>query len=374
MEFSLREQLFSRERVVFLAGLFRAAGEGFDSAAFVRQVVARFPKLGLKERIVHIASVLEGHLSADFRVAAGQILAALPPPLDPSRTDNDFGDFIFAPLGEFVVRRGMDRKHLKLSFSVLRELTQRFSMEDAIRSFINVYPSETLCELERWAGDGNYHVRRLVSEGTRARLPWSARISIDVEVPVPLLDRLHADRTRYVTRSVSNHLNDLSRQRPGLVLEILGRWRLSALQNSAELDWMSRHALRTLVKQGHPGALRFLGFRPNPRIRVSGFSVRPRKLKPGESIEISFSVTAGRRESLMVDYVIDFVKSNGTRSPKVHKLKIVLLETGSRMTFTKRHLFHANATTYRLYPGIHRLSLQINGKQFGQRSFELVLS
>ncbi len=71
----------------------------------------RLTELELKERIVHIAETLEHYLTADFKVAAKQITAALPAPLDPSKSDDDFGDFIFAPLGEFVVRNGMAKNH-----------------------------------------------------------------------------------------------------------------------------------------------------------------------------------------------------------------------------------------------------------------------
>ena len=112
---------------------------------------SRSGTLELKQRIAHIATILEGFLDPDFRVAARQITTALPPPLDPTKTDDDFGDFIFAPLGEYVVRHGMERKCLKTSLKTLKALTQRFSMEDAIRHFINTYPDETLAELDKWS-------------------------------------------------------------------------------------------------------------------------------------------------------------------------------------------------------------------------------
>ena len=220
--FSLKDQLFNREKVEYLAGLFRAADRRFDASGFVATTMSQLNQLELKERITHIATVLEDYLGSDFRIAAEQIVAALPRPLDPNCTDNDFGDFIIAPLGQFVVRNGLEAKHLRLSLKTLKAITMRFSMEDAIRAFINAHPTTTLKELERWSTDSNYHVRRLVSEGTRPLLPWSGRLSIDRSAPLRLLDTLHADPTRYVTRSVANHLNDLSKQDAQLVLGILG--------------------------------------------------------------------------------------------------------------------------------------------------------
>ena len=172
---------------------------GFDETGFAREVMKRLAQLELKQRIVLVAEIMEQHLSHDFPVAAKQILSALPAELGPNRLDDDFGDFIIAPLGEFVVRRGMAEKHVAVSLRTLKEITKRFSMEDALRAFINVHPDKTLHALAKWSTDGNYHVRRLVSESTRPRLPWSRRLSIPHTVPLPLLDQLHADTARYVT-------------------------------------------------------------------------------------------------------------------------------------------------------------------------------
>ncbi|EGF24507.1 hypothetical protein [Rhodopirellula baltica] len=372
--FSLKDQLFNRERIVYLSGLFQTANTNFDGKAFTRQCMRGLKDLELKQRIVHIASVLEKHLSDDFRIAAKQIQEALPPALDPTRTDDDFGDFIFAPLGEFVVRNGLDRKHLRHSLRTLKQITMRFSMEDAIRAFIDTHPDATLAELAQWSTDSNYHVRRLVSEGTRPKLPWSRRLKIDVTTPIPFLETLHADPTRYVTRSVANHLNDISKSHAELVLQLLREWKKAKRQTTKELDWISRHALRTLIKQGHSPALKFLGFRDNPKIEVSNFRLLRSVLRPGDSIEFDFTITAERAESLMVDYVIDFVKANGTTAPKVHKLKRLALTKGETASLKKRHRLHANATTYKLYLGRHAVTLQINGQPYGTLPFELLVN
>lgn len=370
--FSLKDQLFNRERVQYLAELFASAGPKFDAKGFARDCVKPLEKLELKERITHIAVVLKNYLSSDYRLAAKHIVNALPPPLDPTRTDDDFGDFIFAPLGEYVVHNGLAAKHLKLSLRTLKELTQRFSMEDAIRALINEHTEATLRELERWSVDKNYHVRRLVSEGTRPNLPWSKRIEIDVSTPLPLLDNLHADRTRYVVRSVANHLNDIAKIRPELVIEKLGQWKEGGKQAPKEFDWMSRHALRTLVKQGDRKALKFLGYASKPRVEIEDLTLSPSQVRPGEAFELSLTLEAQRNESLIVDYVVHFVKANGKTSPKVHKLKQLELKKGQRVTIRKRHVLRANATTYTLYPGRHHVTLQINGRPLEAGAFELV--
>lgn len=369
--FSLKDELFNKDKVVYLSKLLRAASPQFDSASFVRRTMKGFLALELKQRIVKITQALEEFLDDDFRAATEHITAALPEPLDPSKTDDDFGDFIFAPLGEYVVRNGVTKKHLRRSLKTLRAITQRFSMEDAIRAFINAFPNETLAELAKWSTDSNYHVRRLVSEGTRPILPWSKRLDIDQLTPLPLLDTLHADPTRYVTRSVANHLNDISKSDSKAVLQRLKKWKKGALQDPDELAWMSRHALRTLVKKGDTAALRFLGFHANPKITVDAFAIRKPTVRPGEAFEFDVTITASRKESLMVDYVVDFVKAGGKISPKVHKLKQVTIDSGQTLSLSKRHPLRANATTFKLYPGTHHITLQINGAAFGTQSFEL---
>jgi 3-methyladenine DNA glycosylase AlkC len=370
-QFSLKDHLFNADRVRYLAQLFFASNRGFEEARFMRAVMMPLPGLELKQRISHIAKMLEGFLADDFGTASGQILAALPPELDPSKTDDDFGDFIIAPLGEFVVRRGMAAEHFTLALKTLKEITKRFSMEDALRAFINSYPEQTLRELQRWSTDGNYHVRRLVSESTRPRLPWSGRLSIDHTLPLPLLDQLHADATRYVTRSVANHLNDISKTDPALVIRTLEKWRKLGRQDPTELDWICRHALRTLVKRGHAETMEFLGLRTKPKVTVSAILLSQSSLTAGESLEFSVTITAHQEEALIVDYVIDFVKANGSHSGKVFKAKRLKLSRGESVTIRKRHPLRANATTYTLFPGWHRVTLQINGVAQHSAEFEI---
>jgi 3-methyladenine DNA glycosylase AlkC len=367
--FSLKDHLFNRAKVEYLAGLFTAQDPAFAKSEFVDQVMKKLPSLELKQRIVLIAETLEGFLSNHFPAAVAQIVASLPPPLDESRTDDDFGDFIFAPLGEYVVRQGATRAHLAQSLSTLKEITKRFSMEDAMRAFIRPFPRETIRELTRWVKDRNYHVRRLVSESTRPLLPWSGRIDLPVETTLPLLDVLHSDRTRYVTRSVANHLNDIAKSHPELVVQALQKWHALAKQDRQELQWMTRHALRTLVKRGHADSLRLLGHDPAPKLTIGEIRIAKRKLAPGDALEFYLEISALRDECLVIDYAIDFVKAGGKRSTKVFKAAKLSLSQGESRTVCKKHKLHAQATTYQLYAGKHQLTVQINGQAVGTKSF-----
>jgi len=371
-KFSLKDALFNEEKVEYLAGLFAKAEATFKKEQFVREVMMRLLELELKERIVWIAEVLEKHLSLDFKQASGLIQNALPRPLDSSKTDDDFGDFILAPLGEYVVRNGLKKEYLTDSFQTLLELTQRFSMEDATRSFLNSFPKETLAIYKKWSTHENYHVRRLVSESTRPLLPWSRRLSAPPETSLQFLDVLYADTTRYVTRSVANHLNDISKKKPEIVVATLEQWKTEGRQREDELNWMTKHALRTVIKQGNKEALALLGFGSKPKVILERFSLSTKKIVQGETLTFSFTVKALKDENLLIDYVINFVKANGSTKPKVFKLKKVKMMKGESLTITKKHTLKADATTFTLYNGEHALTLQINGQNFGSIPFKVM--
>lgn len=266
--FSLKDHLFNRDSVTALADQVRTASESFDADAFVGDVMVGLPERELKQRIAWIAHCLRQHLPTDYRDAVNVILAALPPRLDESLTDNDFGDFIHAPYAQFVAEYGCIAGHLVFSLVSLREITMRFSAEFAIRDFINAFPEVTLATITSWAGDRNYHVRRLCSEGTRPTLPWGRRLFTPVAATIPILDLLYTDPTRYVTRSVANHLNDITKVDPDLVIATLQCWQAAGGQSPDELRFIVRHATRTLVKLGHPGAMALWGMSPDPKVSV----------------------------------------------------------------------------------------------------------
>ena len=368
--FSLKDALFNAEKVAYLAGLFGAADARFDAVEFERDVMAEMLPLELKARMMLIARVLADYLPDDFGEAAGVIKCALPPELDPLNTDDDFGNFIFGPLGEFVAEHGL--ADFDVAMSALKAITKRFSMEYAIRPFLNAEPARTLAVLGEWARDENYHVRRLVSEGTRPKLPWGMKIVLDVRDAVPFLDQLHSDKTRYVRRSVANHLNDIAKIDGELVVATLARWQREGHQDAKELDWMTRHALRTLVKKGDPAAMALLGFVPDPPIEVGPIVFDAARVKIGDVLAFEVEIKATGNAKLLVDYVVEFVKADGSRKPKVFKLKQLALKKGACEMVGKKHRFKGDATTFRLCPGTTRIVLQINGVERGAVEFELV--
>jgi 3-methyladenine DNA glycosylase AlkC len=313
---------------------------------------------------------LRDSLPQAYPDALAIILQALPPELDPALTDDDFGEFIIAPYSHFVALYGCTREHLAISLAALREITKRFTAENAIRFFINAFPAETLAFLDDCARDDNYHVRRLASEGSRPKLPWAQKLVIDYREPLPLLTQLHADPTRYVTRSVANHLNDISKIDPELVVSTLTSWQADGRQAAGEMDFITRHSLRSLIKQGHDGALALLGYGDTPDITILTFQTATPEVKIGEAFHFTLALKANKPQKLLIDYQMQFA-SNGSRpGQKIFKLKQLELATGEIVTIEKKHPLRL-MTTRRLYPGKHQIQLQINGQPYGSLGFEL---
>ncbi len=369
--FLLKDALFNATKVGKIAGEIAGAYPGFKRRAFEHEVLARFPELELKERIGWIAECLKKYLPAAYPDALNVLLSALPPPCDPALSDDDFGDFIYAPYSEFVVRNGCTRARLARSLNALKAITTRFSAEDAIRAFINAFPAETLTTLQTWCEHEHYHVRRLCSEGTRPSLPWSARLSMPSEAALPLLEVLHADNTRFVTRSVANHLNDISKQQPELVIHTLERWRELRRQRQDELAFITRHAMRTLVKRGHPQALALLGVSASAEVSVSDLTL-PHHVAINSALAFSFVLNSAEPCEALVDYILHFTaKSGAMRSKKVFKLKQVALAAGKPVMLSKRHPLRGGMTTRTLYPGPHALEIQVNGSVRARAQFVL---
>lgn len=367
----LKDELFNATTVHKIALEINAVYPLFDQELFERDITAKFPQLELKERIIHIASVLKHYLPDEYHESIRIILDALPEPLDESKSDNDFGDFIYASYAEYIREWGCNDLYLKISLEALREITKRFSVEFAIRDFINHYPEETLTLLEGCSVSNNYHERRLASEALRPKLPWAKKLSIDHKVPINILNNIYSDKTRFVTRSVANHLNDLSKIDPDLVIMTLSRWRSEGRQKSSEMEWMTSHALRTLIKQGHGDALSLLGYLGDPKIKIEKLSLLSGKVSIGESLAFSCEIIAYEDVKLLIDYVVHFQTKTGKQSPKVFKIKKYELLEGELLKIEKQHPFKLMSTR-KLYAGEHRVELQINGKVVASKQFILI--
>jgi 3-methyladenine DNA glycosylase AlkC len=365
----LKDRLFNAQSVGQLAAEFAAALPGFDAERFAAQALGGFATRELMARMEWMADCLERQLARDFPTMAEQLEAAMPARLSPELIDDDFDQFIHCMPGILATRHGVAH-HRKRAMALIYEATRRFSMEFYLRAFLIRWPDETLAQLAKWALDPNYHVRRLVSEGTRPKLPWAKAVGLAPEQTLPLLDILHADKARYVTRSVANHLNDLSKTAPKAVLARLAQWEREGKQTGAEVAWIKRHALRTLIKQGHAGAMEALGFKADAAMGAR-LALASGDVEIGGALAFEVTLTSDVDLPVLVDYRIGFARPGGKRAQKVFKLKAGKLTSGTPLLLEKSHKFKGGATTFTLHPGAHDITVQVNGRDVAQAVFEL---
>jgi 3-methyladenine DNA glycosylase AlkC len=364
------KHFFSEEIVRVIAADLHGAYPGFPERRFVTDCMTGFDDLALLARGWRIAEALYEHLPKPFPAAVDIIIASLGPEL--VGTDG-FGiaPFRYLPHVLFVQKYGLD--DFEPAMRAQYELTKRFSAESSIRGFLVRYPEATYGRLADWAGDENVHVRRLVSEGTRPRLPWAARRRAFQEDPRPviaLLELLKDDPERYVQRSVANNLNDIGKDHPELALEVCRRWSAGAPPGRV---YIVRHALRTLVKGSHPGALALLGVGAKPEVTLDGVELSASRIMLGGEFTFGFEIVSagGRSQDLLVDYAVHFVKANGAARPKVFKLRRIKLAPAERAWLGDTVSFK-DLTTRRHYPGRHRIEARINGVAFPLAEFEVV--
>ena len=367
--FQVRD-VFNEDVVNQLAENLARVSRDFDAKSFRQSIHPKLKSMTFSERSNLIRDSLWEYLPKDYPLALQIILKALPPEL-PTCELTGYDRFIILPQNEFVGKYGLN--HYDLSIQALYQMTKRFSAEGAIRPFLQKYPQQTLAILSGWAEDQNCHVRRLVSEGTRPRLPWTMQLKQFIEDPRPvlqLLEKLKTDPELMVRRSVANNLNDIAKDHPDLVVKTLKRWK--NLDNNGT-QWIIRHAARTLVKQGSKDVLEVLGFDSKIGITVSKIQIEKPVVKMGGSLTFSFEITSKSKQSqnLVIDYIIHHVKASGKLAPKVFKLTQRILKPGETIQIAKKHSFRL-ITTRKYYAGRHALEIQVNGVKYGKTEFELM--
>ncbi|MEJ2748452.1 MAG: DNA alkylation repair protein, partial [Anaerolineae bacterium] len=238
--------------------------------------------------------------------------------------------------------------------------------------FIQRYPHQTMKQMLAWSTHEHPGVRRLASEGCRPRLPWGMglpALKADPSPILPILERLKTDESESVRRSVANNLNDISKDNPDVVITTLQRWQAD---DSDEIRWITSHALRTLIKQGHPAALELLGYPSGAAISIRNFVIEPKIVPFSGSLAFSFELVSesNQPQNLMIDYVIHLRRANGKQTPKVFKLAKKTIQPGETLPFRKNHSF-APVTTRTYYPGEQAIELKINGQLFNRTAFIL---
>jgi 3-methyladenine DNA glycosylase AlkC len=361
---------FGPDVPVRIADMLSAVDPSFDRDAFVARCLDGFEDLELTPRARHISDALAEFLPADRGRALQQIIDSLDQG-EPAGELTGMEGFRYLPYVYFVAGHGLD--HFETAMTAQYELTKRFTAEFSIRAYLEHHPQATLHRLHDWALDPDVHVRRLVSEGTRPRLPWAPRLPAFQADPTPvieLLELLKDDPEEYVRRSVANNLNDIAKDHPDIAVDVSRRWWSDGDKARRKVV---RHGLRTLIKQGDPAALEILGYVADSPLQVGPVVLDPVSVAIGGKvrIEIPLANPSDLPAGGLVDLRVHFVKANGSTSPKVFKGAEVVVEPGDTATVRKT-VSIAQHSTRTHYPGPHRVEVLLNGVTHEAGAFDVI--
>lgn len=357
---NLKEE-FNKKFISQLADEFFLVDNEFDKIGFVEFLSSMdWNSFELKQRMRAITNAINQFVSISYQSQLELLFVVAP-------KYSGIQGFIFS---DFVQVYGIH--NYEASIKALEFFTQYSTSEFAIRPFIEKYPTECIKQLLLWSKSKNHHLRRLSSEGSRPKLPWASPLRGFIKDPIPtlpILENLKNDESLYVRKSVANHLNDISKNHPDLVLDICRSW----YGKNATTDWIVKQALRTLLKNGNQQALAIMGTSSAVKIDIDNLYLSKNILKIGEGFTFSFDLNNSHNldQNLRLEYIIHFVKSNGSTSPKVFKINEGVLAAKTKKQLIKKHNF-ANLSTRKHYAGKHQLSIVVNGDVKIFVDFELI--
>ncbi|MDR7121633.1 DNA alkylation repair protein [Rheinheimera soli] len=355
---TLLKELFSQAFLQQLASLCQQHSSTFNQAEF--QQLTQGPdwqQLELKARVRQISHSLHHSLNLAYPAAIAVLMPV-------SSHFSGVPAFVFS---DYVEVYGLEDP--EISFRALAHFTCFSTAEFAVRPFLQRYPELTLTQMQTWAHSDNLHLRRLASEGTRPRLPWGMALKAYKKDPTPLLpilEQLKTDTEPYVQRSVANHLNDISKDHPELVVALAQRW----FGQHSVTDWIIKHGLRGLLKQAHPGALALFGLQQLPlQVQLEMHNAKVSAQQPLH-FRITLSGPAEPEARLRLEYKIGYRKKSGQLNYKVFQLSNKTW-SGQNLSFERRQSF-IDLTTRKHYPGQHHLQIMLNGHCYAESFFELI--
>lgn len=264
--------------------------DDFDAHGFVSQIMDdEWEGRELKQRWIHITSILKKFLPADYKEAIAKILELLDHvkstrPDFSVIDDTKFGLMLEygVILNNYVEQYGLD--DYETSVKAIEKITQFTSCEFVTHPFIIKYPDEMMKQMLVWSKHEHWGVRRLSSEGCRPRLPWAMalpNLKKDPTPIIPILENLKNDPARFVRLSVANNLNDIAKDNPEIVIDLAKKWK----GESKEVDWIIKHGCRTLLKQGIPEVMELFGFDSiRNNISMEDFQISSLKVKKNNSL------------------------------------------------------------------------------------------
>ncbi len=354
----LLKNMYNRESLYEVAVAIQSVYNSFKVDEFIKSTMDEtWNNLELKARCRKISMSLGMYLPEDYKEALSIL----------EKSVTGFYFAFFFP--DFVEVYGQDDINWDLSISALERNTEYWSSEFAVRAFIIKDEERMMAQMRKWSKHKNEHIRRLASEGCRPQLPWGQAISKFKKDPtpvLPILEQLKTDTSTYVQKSVANNLNDISKTHPDLVISIAKDW----YGKNKSTNWIVKHGCRTLLKKGNRDVLALFGYDDTTSINIQDFTLETTSISIGENLTFSFKILAKKATKTRLEYGIDYMKSNGKRNRKIFKISEVSLKENEKKSYMKKHSF-ADVSVRKHYPGIHSITIIINGVEKGKLDFEL---
>jgi 3-methyladenine DNA glycosylase AlkC len=353
------KEMFGQPYYKKLADTFAAVHKPFHSERFVKEVTANLNDLSLNQRMRNTSIVLHKYLPDDFSKSVGIMKEVV------TQMNGGYTTLVFP---DFISLYGIP--HFRESLDALKYFTQFGSSEFAIRTFLKHDLEKTLSVMKQWSADSNHHVRRLASEGSRPRLPWSFKLEEIIKNPAltsPILENLKCDDELYVRKSVANHINDLSKDSPDYVFKLIKPWD----KTHHHTAWIVKRGIRSLLKQGDKKSMAIFNLTKDVKVSIKHFSISNPLVRLNDSLQFQFDLVSEKTTSqaLMIDYRIHYFKKSGAQLPKVFKLKEITLKPGEVVSIAKKQRFQ-DFTTRKLFSGVHVLEIVVNGEVMKRKQFE----
>jgi 3-methyladenine DNA glycosylase AlkC len=355
-----KHRFFQRPFFDDLAAAIETVDPAFERKRFFAHLYDRtWDGLELKGRMRHATEALGATLPGDYERALAILLAV----------ESRFSGFDHLLFADVVERYGVD--HFEASMDALEVLT-RTSAEFAVRPFIRRYPERAFARMLAWTRHPSEHVRRLASEGCRPRLPWGtalAELKRDPSPILPILEQLKDDPSEYVRRSVANNLGDIAKDHPDLAVDLARRW----MSGSTARRALVKHALRDLLKKGHPRALKLFGVGGTVSVAIERLAVEPARVRLGgtAALHVALRSTGRKRQRVRLEYAVTYARPGGRSGRKVFQIAEVDVAAGATLAVTRKLTF-ADRTIRTHHPGPHTLTLITNGQALGTAAFTLV--
>ena len=343
---------------------------GIDTTRFQAAVKNKhWPTMELKQRMRQLSTVLHDHLPGDYKNKISLLIKLVD--VLPANSKVQYSGLAYMYIPDFLAQYGL--QNFAVSLKAMEKINMVTSCEFAIRPFLLADEKRVMKQMLAWSKHRHENIRRFSSEGCRPRLPWGAAIPSlkkDPSPVLPILEHLKSDTSVYVQKSVANNLNDISKDHPQLVIEIVKTWQ----GQSPVTDWIIKHACRGLLKSGHKEVLHLFGTGSHIKCEVSNFKINKKTLPVGQQFEFSFELLLLDKADtkLRIEYAVYYQKANGTLSKKVFKINEGLYSPGRQYVIARKHSFK-DLTTRKHHAGHHYIAIIVNGNEMVKKSFILTL-